>query len=80
NGDNSGTDDFLRVRVVDGTTLTTVFQQTGKAAEVDAAWRQGTADLSAFAGRSVRLLVEATDAGTPSLFEAQVDDLTITTD
>jgi aminopeptidase S len=35
-------------------------------------------DLSAYAGRSVRLLVEAADASTASLVEAAVDDVLIT--
>ncbi|MFG3101388.1 alkaline phosphatase family protein [Streptomyces sp. NPDC048182] len=78
NGDNSGSDDYLRVRVLDGTTPTTVFEQTGSAGEVAGQWRTGTADLSAFAGKSVRVYLEAADAGQGSLFEAQVDDLAIT--
>ncbi|MFF3286905.1 S8 family serine peptidase [Streptomyces sp. NPDC003023] len=78
-GDNSGPDDYLRVRVLDGTTPTTVFEKTGAASEVAGAWRTATVDLSAFAGKTVRVYVEAVDAGTASLFEAQIDDLTITT-
>ncbi|MCS0603596.1 putative Ig domain-containing protein [Streptomyces sp. LP11] len=80
NGDNSGADDYLRVRVLDGTTPTTVFEQTGSASEVAGQWRTATADLSAFAGKSVRVYLEAADDGTASLFEAQVDDLSITQD
>jgi hypothetical protein len=34
--------------------------------------------LSAFAGQTVRLQIEAADAGTASLVEAGVDDLRIT--
>ncbi|TDP90612.1 alkaline phosphatase family protein [Labedaea rhizosphaerae] len=78
NGDNSGTDDLLSVRVLDGGQATTVFTQTGSAAEVPGQWRTATADLSSFAGHTVRLSVEATDAGTASLFEAEVDDVVIT--
>ncbi|GAB3147608.1 hypothetical protein GCM10027290_31160 [Micromonospora sonneratiae] len=77
-GDNSGPDDYLRVRVVDGSTVTTVFEKVGAAAEVEAIWQNATVDLSAYAGRTVRIQVEAADAGTASLFEAQVDDLSVT--
>ena len=78
NGDNSGPDDYLKVQVLDGGTATTVFTQTGAASEVPGLWRTATADLSAFAGKSVRLYLEAADAGTPSLFEAEVDAISIT--
>ncbi|WP_229698478.1 S8 family serine peptidase [Wenjunlia tyrosinilytica] len=78
NGKNSGIDDYLRVKVVDGSTATTVFTRTGSAAEVPGAWQTAAADLSAFAGKSIRLSVEAADAGAASLFEAQVDDVSIT--
>ncbi|MEU0602510.1 S8 family serine peptidase [Streptomyces sp. NPDC006393] len=78
NGDNSGTDDYLRIRVLDGTTPTTVFEKTGSASEVAGQWQTATADLSAFAGKTIRVYLEAADAGNASLFEAQLDDLTIT--
>ncbi|GGO89394.1 alkaline phosphatase family protein [Wenjunlia tyrosinilytica] len=77
-GNNSGSDDHLKVRVLDGTQATTVFTKTGAASEVAGKWQTGSADLSAFAGKSVRVFLEAADAGTPSLFEAQVDDVSIT--
>ncbi len=78
NGDNSGTDDYLRIRVLDGSTPTTVFEKTGSASEVAGQWQTATADLSAFAGKTIRVYLEAADAGNPSLLEAQLDDLTIT--
>ncbi|MES9524888.1 alkaline phosphatase family protein [Streptomyces capoamus] len=77
-GDNSGSDDYLRVRVLDGSTPTTVFEKSGAATEVAGQWQTATADLSAFAGKTVRIFLEAADAGTGSLFEAQLDDLTLT--
>ncbi|MEV6963824.1 metallophosphoesterase [Hamadaea sp. NPDC051192] len=76
-GDNSSADDYLRVSVVDGTTVTVVVQRLGSATEVAGAWQTATADLSAYAGRSIRLLVSVADAGTGSLLEAQVDDIAI---
>ncbi|WP_433246583.1 alkaline phosphatase family protein [Streptosporangium sp. CA-135522] len=79
NGANSTPDDHLRIKILNGTTTATVFDEQGRNAEVDGTWRQATADLSAHAGETIRLLIEATDAGTASLFETQIDDLTITT-
>ncbi len=77
-GDNATSADYLRIRVLDGTTPTTVFEKTGSATEVAGVWQNGTADLSSFAGRSVRLLVEAADASTASLWESAVDDIRVT--
>ncbi|MGH3739549.1 MAG: proprotein convertase P-domain-containing protein, partial [Micromonosporaceae bacterium] len=76
-GDNSGPDDYLRLSVVDGGTRTKVWEKLGAASEVAGAWRTATVDLSAYAGKSVTLLIEAADAGSGSLFEAQVDDLAV---
>uniref|UniRef100_UPI0031D8FA46 S8 family serine peptidase n=1 Tax=Saccharothrix mutabilis TaxID=33921 RepID=UPI0031D8FA46 len=78
-GDNSGTADYLRIKVLDGTSATTVFERLGAATEVAGAWRTATVDLAAFGGREVRLLVETADAGTASLWEAAVDDVAVTT-
>jgi hypothetical protein len=74
---NSATDDFFRVQVV-GTTTTTVFQVLGSAAQVNGAFTTQTANISAFAGQSVRILITVADAGTGSLVEAGVDDVLIT--
>jgi aminopeptidase S len=75
---NSSSADYFRVRVVSGSTTTTVFTQAGAASDRAAAWRTGTVDLSAYAGQSIRLQVEAADASTASLVEAAVDDVLIT--
>jgi glucose/arabinose dehydrogenase len=74
---NAAAADFLRVSVV-GTTTSVVFTQAGAASNRAGAWATATADLSAFAGQTVRLRVEAADAGTASLVEAGVDDVRIT--
>jgi hypothetical protein len=50
----------------------------GAAADVDGAWASASASLNAFAGQTVRLLIEAADAGTASLVEAGIDDVRIT--
>ena len=76
-GSNATTADFLRVSVV-GATTSVVFQKLGAAADVDGVWAAATASLNGFAGQSVRLLIEAADAGTASLVEAGIDDVKIT--
>ncbi|WP_431899936.1 proprotein convertase P-domain-containing protein [Nonomuraea sp. bgisy101] len=77
--DNSGPDDYFRVRVVGASSTATVLERTGTAStDLDGEWKTFTADLSAFAGQSVRILAEAADAGTSSLIEAAIDDVEIT--
>jgi aminopeptidase S len=75
---NATSADFLRIRVISGATNTVVFQQLGAATNRSAAWQGGSANLSSFAGQTIRIVVEAADAGTASLVEAAVDDVTIT--
>ncbi|MEV0595323.1 M28 family peptidase [Nonomuraea cavernae] len=76
-GSNSSSADFFRVRVV-GSSSATVFTQAGAATDRDGAWGTATADISAFAGQSVRIVIEAADASGASLVEAGVDDVKIT--
>ncbi|MEV6520539.1 PQQ-dependent sugar dehydrogenase [Longispora sp. NPDC051575] len=70
---NSSTSDGFRVKV----NGTVVFQKLGAATTVPATWQTGTADLSSYAGQSVRITVEATDGSGASLVEAAVDDVRI---
>jgi trimeric autotransporter adhesin len=74
---NSSSADFLRVSVV-GTTTTQVFQEVGAANNDAAAFATATVNISAFAGQTVRIRIEAADAATASLVEAAVDDVRIT--
>jgi extracellular elastinolytic metalloproteinase len=76
-GSNSSSADFLRVKVV-GTTSDTVFQELGAADNDDGAWATATANLNAYAGQTVRILIEAADAGGASLVEAAIDNLKVT--
>ena len=76
-GSNATSADFLRVSVV-GSSTSVVFQRLGAAADVDGAWASASASLNAFAGQTVRLLIEAADASTASLVEAGIDDVKIT--
>jgi len=75
-GTNSSSADFLRVSVV-GATSQTVLQELGAANDDDAVWATHSVDISAFAGQSVRILIEAADASGASLVEAAVDDVLI---
>ena len=58
---NSSNDDYLRVKVV-GATTGTVLEELGAANDDDALWESVSVDLSAFAGQTVYLLIEAADA------------------
>jgi hypothetical protein len=71
-------DDYLRISVVVGTTRTKVFEIKGVAkTNKAAAWATATVSLTPYAGKQIRLLVEAADAGTASTVEAAVDDVKI---
>jgi hypothetical protein len=52
-------------------------EKFGDANNDDAAWASATVDLSAFAGQTIRLLIETADASTASLVEAAVDDVKV---
>ncbi len=73
---NATSADLLRVRVV-GSSATTVLTVTGTASNRAAAWQSGSYDISASAGQSVRIVVEAADASGASLVEAAIDDVRI---
>jgi aminopeptidase S len=75
-GTNSSSADYLRVTVV-GTTQATVLQELGNTSNDNAVWAAATVDLSAFAGQTIRILVEAADAAGASLVEAAIDDVKI---
>jgi hypothetical protein len=76
-GSNATSADFFRVQVV-GATTTTVLNVPGAAVNRNGAWTSFSANISAHAGQSVRILVDAADAATASLVEAGVDDVRIT--
>jgi carboxypeptidase T len=74
---NSSSADYLRVKVV-GATTRTVLQELGAANNDNGAWAAATnISLNAFAGQTVRIVVEAADASTASLVEAGVDDVRV---
>lgn len=75
---NATTDDFFRVSVIDGSNTSTLFEQRGAASPRAGRWQRVNQNLDRFAGRNIRLLVEAADAGSGSLVEAGVDNILIT--
>ncbi|MFI6319474.1 M14 family zinc carboxypeptidase [Nonomuraea sp. NPDC050556] len=75
-GSNASTADYLRVKVV-GSSTSQVFQQLGAASNRNGSWATATANISSFAGQTVRIVIEAADASTASLVEAGVDDVKI---
>ena len=77
-GSNSSSADFLRVKVV-GATTGTVLEELGAANNDNGAWASATnISLDAFAGQTVRIVVEAGDLAAASLVEAGVDDVRVT--
>ncbi len=73
---NSSSDDYLRVKVV-GATTGTLLEELGAANDDDAVWESFSVDLSAYAGQTVYLLIEAADAAGGSIVEAAIDDVMI---
>lgn len=71
--DRASSADYLRV-LVNGVE---VFRVNGTSAERNAGWTLAEAGLDAFAGQSVRVVVEVADGAGDSLVEAAVDDLRI---
>jgi carboxypeptidase T len=72
--------DELRVEVLDtgAATTTTVFLIAGSPVNRVASWKLASVDLSAFAGRTIRLRISATDGGVNGVVEAAVDDIRVT--
>ncbi|MEV0457354.1 choice-of-anchor B family protein [Catellatospora methionotrophica] len=77
-GSNASSADYFRVSVVHSGGTTQLFNQAGAASNRNGAWTAGSWDLSAYAGQSVQILVQAADLSGASLLEAGVDDVTIT--
>jgi hypothetical protein len=76
-GSNSSSADYLRIKIV-GATTQTLFAELGAATDDDAGWSSLNANLTPFAGQSIRLLIETADLSTASLVEAAIDSVRIT--
>jgi len=75
---NASADDYFRVSIRVGGNTTNILDERGSAVDNGGQWKPFSVDLSQFADQNIRILVEAADAGTPSLVEAAMDDLSIT--
>jgi hypothetical protein len=77
-GSNATAADAFRVRVeAENGDRTTVWEVTGNGNQVNAAWRNASVDVDAYAGQRIRIVVEAVDDNGHSLVEAAIDDLRI---
>jgi hypothetical protein len=74
----SGDRFVVEVMDVAAASATAVFTAYGAPVERNASWKLGSVDLSAFAGRTIRLRFSATDAGANGIVEAAVDDIRVT--
>ncbi|HCU49807.1 MAG TPA: peptidase S8/S53 subtilisin kexin sedolisin, partial [Micromonosporaceae bacterium] len=75
---NSSSADFFRVSIVHNGGTTVLFTQAGAATNRAGAWGTGSNNISAYAGQSVRILVQCADASGASLVECGVDNVKIT--
>jgi subtilisin family serine protease len=73
---NATSADFLRVIIL-GSTNSVVFQELGAANTDAASYATATADITAFAGQTIRIYIQAADASTGSLIEASVDNVVV---
>jgi hypothetical protein len=72
------TEDAFRVLVqAEDGTLTPVVEVLGSGVDRDALWAYASASVDAWAGQTIRLVIEATDGGAGNLVEAAVDDIRI---
>jgi hypothetical protein len=70
--------DSLKVFVEDeSATRTLVWSRLGTAGTVGASWFRATADLSAWGGQKIRIVIQATDGGSNSLVEVGIDDVRV---
>ena len=75
---NQTADDFFRVSVA-GATTAVLFEELGQPdVSESSAWQDVVVPVDGFAGETVHLLIEVADAGTPSLVEAGIDDISLT--
>lgn len=74
---NSSSSDYLKITIVGESGETVILDERGAAANRNAVWTSLTADLSAYAGEEITILVQAADKSGGSLVEAGVADISI---
>jgi hypothetical protein len=76
---NSSSADYLRVYVQDAEGVRTkVLEELGAANSDTPGWTSRVVPMTPWAGQTVRIVIEAADAGPASVVEAAVDDVRIT--
>jgi carboxypeptidase T len=76
-GPSSGSD-YLHVFVEDSAGVRTlVWWKGGTSSTVSGAWTRGSAALTPWAGKSVRIVIQAADRGHGSLIEVGIDDVRV---
>ncbi len=76
---NANGQDFFRVRIMSSNgSGQTVWARGGTAANLPAAWTTRTVNISAWAGQTVQIRVDAMDGGSGSVIEAGFDNVSIT--
>ena len=55
-----------------------VFRASGRAVDVDGAWRTASISMDPFAGETVHLRFQAADGGPGNLLEVELDDIRVT--
>jgi len=75
---NATPDDYFRVRIVGSNGVAqTVIARGATASNFPGAWRTRTANISAWAGQTIRIRVDAIDRASDSLVEAGVDNVVV---
>ena len=76
-GSSTSSADWLRFYVEADGVRTLVKEEVGAANDDDAAWASAAIPMGAFAGKTVRIVIQANDGAGNSYVEAAVDDLRI---
>lgn len=71
---NASSADYFRVQIV-GDTTSTILEKRGSRSVAEASWQSHSVDISAFAGQTIYILIEAADAESKSLIEAGIDNI-----
>ncbi|HHJ40382.1 MAG: hypothetical protein AXA67_05995 [Methylothermaceae bacteria B42] len=76
---NANEEDYLHVVIVGGNDFTAVLDIHADGTLSEGNWQTHTADISNFAGQKIFVLIETADDGSPSVVEAGIDQVVITT-
>ncbi len=74
---NSDANDIFRVTIQGSNNTEVVLTKNGSNETWPGSWEVFSTSLSSFAGQTIRILIEASDAASPSLVEAGVDNVLI---